>query len=86
MSSKNFQNILLYFSLNAISILHRLGEEWEEPVHTTTLSESHELLPDESDNEEEEKVAASNSISENEASEGMLTFYRIECFLGSYNV
>ena len=59
-----------------ITILPRLGEEWEEPVHTTTLSESHELLPDESDNDEEEKVAASNSISENEASEGTIIFYR----------
>ena len=59
-----------------ITILLRLGEEWEEPVHTTTLSESHELLPDESDNDDEEKVVASNSISENEASEGMLIFYR----------
>lgn len=34
-------------------ILHRLGEEWEDPVHSGMLSESRELLPDEEDDEEE---------------------------------
>merc|ERR1719270_1799889 len=50
-------------------ICSMLGEDWEEPVHTTTLSESHELLPDESDDEDDEIVAASKPKSENENTE-----------------
>merc|ERR1712223_661649 len=50
-------------------ICSMLGEDWQEPVHTTTLSESHELLPDESDDEDDEIVAASKPKSENENTE-----------------
>merc|ERR1712226_1729639 len=38
-------------------ICSMLGEEWKEPVHATTLSESQELLPDE-DNEEDEELTS----------------------------
>ena len=34
----------------------RLGDEWKEPVHSKAMSESRELLPDESDDEDEETV------------------------------
>merc|ERR1719414_809724 len=50
-------------------ICSMLGEDWQEPVHTTTLSESHELLPDESDDEDDETVTASKPKSENENTE-----------------
>ena len=39
-------------------ICSMLGEEWKEPVHTTTLSESQELLPEEDEEEDEESTSA----------------------------
>ena len=35
-------------------LFYRLGEEWKEPVHSTILSESRELLPDEESDEDQD--------------------------------
>ena len=44
--------------INQICLM--LGDEWKEPVHRNSLSESQELLPDESDEDEEESTENTN--------------------------